>query len=848
MKNIQKKIGVLLALVIVFTSILPVHADEKLNISVKRIGGENRYITAIETSKDSYPEKTDNIILASGENYADALVAGTIAAKLDGPVLLTKSKELESDIEKEIDRLSPKNIYIIGGENSVSSSIFHKLESKANVSRLAGKNRYETSVVVANELIDMGCTKGIAYASGNNYADALSGGAFLAKLEGYSLILTNGKELPAGAPISENNIIFGGPNSIDIPNLEGDRYWGENKYETSMAIAKAGFANSDKIVLVKGTDYPDGLSAIQVAIKNDAPIILTAPDQMSEDLEQFIKAQVKEVIIVGGEDSISEEVVNKIKEIKQEEPSEDKEDFVEIPDANLLKAINANIAKDRAKDEKVTKEDIKKVTKLQYLYQVDDLTGLEFAENLNYLDIDKAYYNNIEDFDVLKELKSLETLYLNNFDIKDLSFLSEITSLKDLSIGNMAGEELEISDISPIKNLVNLERLTISDYGVEDISDLANLTKLNNLILDSNKINNIDALSDLKELTYLDLNYNKNIENIEALKELEKLEKLNLCDNKIENISSLSKLTKLKELNFKNNNISDIEVLSDLTSLEILYLNANNIDSIEALKTLVNLTKLEITDNHVADLKPLENLTKLNKFNGSNNRFYDLSPLGKLEKLDKGRGYAKELVEVDVEEKEFSLPEVKDFDSKVIDLVKNEESEVILYEVINSGNKNQPKVDNNTQELIETAGKLTLQYKDGKYILPEGVENGMYAAQWFVNYHQWGTFILKVNLSDTLTDSDLDVEEPVKALELTTNQLKLTESQIPAYEFNTLVKNESIRKEVEIKFLNSEASEESLEQEALKKGSYTVEYTYKDETVKLDLTIQADCDGDTCEL
>jgi len=41
MKNIQKKIGVLLALVIVFTSILPVHADEKLNISVKRIGGEN---------------------------------------------------------------------------------------------------------------------------------------------------------------------------------------------------------------------------------------------------------------------------------------------------------------------------------------------------------------------------------------------------------------------------------------------------------------------------------------------------------------------------------------------------------------------------------------------------------------------------------------------------------------------------------------------------------------------------------------------------------------------------------------------------------------------------------------
>lgn len=124
----------------------------------------------------------------------------------------------------------------------------------------------------------------------------------------------------------------------------------------------------------------------------------------------------------------------------------------------------------------------------------------------------------------------------------------------------------------------------------------------------------------------------------------------------------------------------------------------------------------------------------------------------------------------------------------------------------------------------------------------------MYAAQWFVNYHQWGTFILKVNLSDTPTDSDLDVEEPVKALELTTNQLKLTESQIPAYEFNTLVKNESIRKEVEIKFLNSEASEESLEQEALKKGSYTVEYTYKDETVKLDLTIQADCDGDTCEL
>lgn len=165
------------------------------------------------------------------------------------------------------------------------------------VVRYAGADRYETSVEVAKVLVDMGADK-VAYASGLNFADALTGSAYLVNHPQYALILTNGKELLAGAPDLGGKIIFGGPNSINIPGLEAaTRYAGSDRYETALEITKA-FGEFDEIILAHGTNYPDALSAVPLAKKLGAPILLTAPTYMKDSVYDYIQENASKAIIV----------------------------------------------------------------------------------------------------------------------------------------------------------------------------------------------------------------------------------------------------------------------------------------------------------------------------------------------------------------------------------------------------------------------------------------------------------------------------------------------------------------------------------------------------------------------
>ncbi|MDU4019321.1 MAG: cell wall-binding repeat-containing protein, partial [Finegoldia magna] len=89
--------------------------------NVTRIAGEDRIATSIEISKAMFNE-SDNVVLASGYNFADALSAGQLAAALNAPLILS-SDQLDSRTSDEIAKLKPKNIYIVGGETALSSNI-----------------------------------------------------------------------------------------------------------------------------------------------------------------------------------------------------------------------------------------------------------------------------------------------------------------------------------------------------------------------------------------------------------------------------------------------------------------------------------------------------------------------------------------------------------------------------------------------------------------------------------------------------------------------------------------------------------------------------------------------------
>lgn len=179
-------------------------------------------------------------------------------------------------------------------------------------------NRYQTSIEVANLLIDMGEVDGIAYASGNNFSDALVGVPLLAKISGYPLILTDGIHIPQGAPSSENNIIFGGPEIINISGIKGVRYYGRDSYETALDIAKKGFIQANKAIVVNDECISDALAAISLSVKYNSPIILTNSLNLDSNLSEYIENNIDSVIVVGGENSIDNILVSNLKQLIKE--------------------------------------------------------------------------------------------------------------------------------------------------------------------------------------------------------------------------------------------------------------------------------------------------------------------------------------------------------------------------------------------------------------------------------------------------------------------------------------------------------------------------------------------------
>lgn len=74
------------------------------------------------------------------------------------------------------------------------------------------------------------------------------------------------------------------------------RLSGANRYETAAAISRQGWKTADHILLVSGKDFPDALVATALAGCKDAPVLLTAKDQLtSETLVEIQRLQANEI-------------------------------------------------------------------------------------------------------------------------------------------------------------------------------------------------------------------------------------------------------------------------------------------------------------------------------------------------------------------------------------------------------------------------------------------------------------------------------------------------------------------------------------------------------------------------
>ena len=169
-----------------------------------------------------------------------------------------------------------------------------------------------------------------------------------------------------------------------------------------------------------------------------------------------------------------------------------------MPDPILRKAVRQQLEIDT--DTPLTKADILELValdtaRLQIAKKISNLTGLEYAVNLEFLILPQ---NHIQDIRPLTDLTKLTFLDLGGNAISDISPLAELVRLEVLRLWRN-----QIVDVSPLAELVNLNELWLNSNQIVDFSPLAGLVNLEKLIISDNLAGDFPAIPTSKLIEFI---------------------------------------------------------------------------------------------------------------------------------------------------------------------------------------------------------------------------------------------------------------------------------------------------------------------------------------------------------
>ena len=202
------------AIIIGGTGVISLQVEKQLTsagVTSTRIGAKDRYETSLLVAQQL--NAPTDVVIASGENFPDALSISGIAAQLNMPVILIGKNGLSTDTQTYINGIRATNTYIVGGTDVVSKNIDAQV---ANPIRLAGADRYETNIKVLDQFKAVLNLDTVFLATGKDFADALSGSA-LASKSASPVILTGNNLTPQKTFFNKNSTAI---NNITV--LGGD--------------------------------------------------------------------------------------------------------------------------------------------------------------------------------------------------------------------------------------------------------------------------------------------------------------------------------------------------------------------------------------------------------------------------------------------------------------------------------------------------------------------------------------------------------------------------------------------------------------------------------------------------
>ncbi|WP_165492050.1 cell wall-binding repeat-containing protein [Egibacter rhizosphaerae] len=307
-------------------------------LQVQRFGGSDRIGTAAIIAGEVFGG-AETAVLARADDYADALAGATLAVEHDGPLLLTPRGELDERVADTLQTLGVEEAFVLGGAAALSSSIDRALDDlDIEVNRLAGDDRFETAIKVAEQLPDQEVDT--AYLVEGRHADPARGWpdavavSALAAAEGSPILLTDHDQLAPATVAALEHVdeveIIGGSAAVS-DNVETHvatlaqhvgRTSGRDRYETSLELAERHAERSDQqpdtAWLATGQTFPDALTAGANAATTNSLLLLADTREPSVqgdatlDWLQGRAGQLRGLTFIGGAAVMSDQFVDSI--------------------------------------------------------------------------------------------------------------------------------------------------------------------------------------------------------------------------------------------------------------------------------------------------------------------------------------------------------------------------------------------------------------------------------------------------------------------------------------------------------------------------------------------------------
>jgi putative cell wall-binding protein len=294
-----------------------------------RLGGTDRFGTSAKISAANFDPGVPVAFVATGMNFPDALAGAAAAGKLGAPILLVTRDTIPDSTAKELARLQPGRIVVLGSAGVVSDAVATALGAytAGGVSRLAGPDRYGTAAAVSAAFFDPGVDL-VFIATGANFPDALAGAAVAGRV-GAPILLVRPTSLPSATATElarlapKRIVVLGSTDAVGAGVAtqlatyasEGvTRLAGSDRYATAAAVSAAFFdQGADLAFVATGLNFPDALAGAAAAGSKGAPILLVRQSTLpASTATETSRLGPQDLVVLGSSGAVSDAVVTQV--------------------------------------------------------------------------------------------------------------------------------------------------------------------------------------------------------------------------------------------------------------------------------------------------------------------------------------------------------------------------------------------------------------------------------------------------------------------------------------------------------------------------------------------------------